>query len=85
MVLMPGFEPGATLLGGECSYHCHSSASQHYYNMTARIEPWTYRSEVQGVSYHLTTMTLLVKVPSIVSIVIGLRCDFSENMLTKNE
>ena len=65
------------------SHLCHSSASQHYYNMMARIEPWTYRSEVQGVSYHLTTMTLLVKVPSIVSIVnIGLRCDLSENLLT---
>ena len=51
--------------------------------MTARIEPWTYRSEVQGVSYQLTTMTLLVKVPSIVSIVnIGLRYDLSENLLT---
>ena len=55
------------------SHLCHSSASQYYYNMTARIEPWTYRSEVQGVSYHLTTVTLLVKVPSLVSIVTGLR------------
>ena len=64
------------------SHLCYSSASQHYYNMLARIEPWTYRSEVQGVSYHLNTMTLLVKVPSIISMVIGLRYDLSENLLT---
>ena len=84
MVSMPGFEPWATLLGGvPLSHLWHSSDSQYYYNMTARIEPWTYRSEVQGVSYHLTTMILLVKVPSIVSIVnIGLKYDLSENLLT---
>ena len=79
MVSMPGFEPGATLLGGAPLSHLwHSSASQYYHNKTTKIEPWTYRSEVQGVSYHLTTVTLLVKVPSTVSIVIGLRYDLAK-------